>query len=218
MEKLLRPITLVLPSHFPDFFQSFNRNAQEFFPDIPKILIRDGNLFPDPEGWTTIQGPSPFCLSQYENIGWNAAYPNDVILAGDDVRILTPNFLEIFQEAAYSRDDIAVLTPTIIESPEQSPFVFGYFKRSVIDQIGPMDERFNSYGYDDNDFLTRCQMAGLYQTRTSKVSISHPTTSTTFFRKANSSENEPVQDGADRMRRLFAEKWPNPISLIWKTV
>ena len=201
--------SIVVCSRYPDIFAGFKSNVDELAPKTWKILIRSGEAIVAPGGpyWITRQGRDPFIFARNVNIGIKAAGNDDIILVGDDVRFLTPNFVEILAGVAYANTDAAVVVPKIKEPCGASIFICCYIKRSVIDNVGLLDERFDGYGYEDNDFYTRYE-AMHYHTHTAEdVMVSHPTSGTSFFRRQDTEGAPGVMESCARMKELYEEKW-----------
>ena len=199
---------LLVLSRYQDLFQSFRHSVDILAPHTFKILIRSGSDIhsPDDFRWLTIQGEEPFNYSRSVNRGWGASLRDDVLLCGDDIRIETPGFVEILQEVAYSSPTVGVST---IQLYGQSPFVAGYFKRSVISAVGPMDERFTGYGHDDNDWCRRMEALGYHTLPTDRIKASHGG-GTSFLRRAFEL-GTTMESLSATNDRLYEEKW-NPKS------
>jgi hypothetical protein len=151
-------------------------------------------------GWTVIEGIQPFNYSRNVNLGWMVTGNADVILCGDDIRFDGP-FVKTLQEAAYSDPTVGVST---VQLHGNSPFVCGYWKRHVLKVVGKMDENFTGYGYDDNDYCRRMELAG-FHTLPVEVPCRHGGAATFFRRQAEGGTN--VQESCDRNRALFNKKW-----------
>jgi hypothetical protein len=198
-------VTLVVLSRYPDLFNEFAQNVYTFAPEVPKILIRSGKepgfMWCDPT-WTLLHGPEPFVYSRSVNFGWEAAKDADVLLCGDDIRFETP-FVKELQEVAYSDPKIGFAVP---ELGGQSAFVCAYIKRQLINEVGPMDERFDGYGYQDNDYYRRFEALGWKTKPTTAVKAKH-SGGTSFYRLAQEEGGESIQAQCDRMKKLYEEKW-----------
>jgi hypothetical protein len=201
-----KPILVVL-AHYPDIFSEFRRRVDQWEPDIRKILICDGEMIDPMEvlttglPWSIVDGDLPFQYSRNVNLGWRVTGNADVILCGDDIRFDSP-FVDALQKAAYGDPTVGVAT---VQLHGHSPFVAGYWKREVLDKIGYMDERFTGYGYDDNDYCKRMEIAG-YHTLCVDIPASHGGGST-FYRKQRETGGKSVQESCDEMKKLFDEKW-----------
>lgn len=192
---------VVTLSHYPDLFARFAEGLDRHEAFVPRLLIRDGELIQNvPPNWDVIDAPDVFNYARNVNLAWQETDAHDVILCGDDVQVNGP-FIRTLRQTAYSDLKIGVACAQL---HGQSPFVCGYFRRDVIDVVGKMDVRFDGYGYEDNDFCRRMEAKG-YQTEPVEVPVIHQG-GTSFYRRA-AEGGEPVQDGADRSRVKFEDKW-----------
>ena len=217
----MRPVTIAVLGKFPDIFNGFVISSEQYLPSIPKVFVRDGHDIAMPTGstWTCIQGEPPFSNPGYANLAWQAAAPDsDILYCGDDVRFLQPNTWELLQEIAYSDPKIGMLSPRIIGaagnnlqlyplqegitySHQRLALICTYIKREVIESVGYMDPMFGgSYGYDDDDYNHRVQLAGYSLAVTSRVSVEHHHAGSTF---ARTGPGVDCRTGAEK----FQNKW-----------
>jgi GT2 family glycosyltransferase len=80
-----------------------------------------------------------------------------------------------------------------------------YIKRSTIDLVGLLDERFTGYGSDDDDYCLRVRKAGLFLAVTSEVVMQHG------FGRLNATASfartmGDVKSSGQEMYRRFQEK------------
>lgn len=145
------------------------------------IVVDDGaRLEAEPElpaiQW--IEGAKPFIFARNVNRGLEAAAPHDVIVMGDDAYLVSANGFDQLAEEARKHPDVAVCSAAIRgivcnRNQQQSSistslrpesvrlaFVCVYLSRAALTQIGPLDERFIGYGYDDFDYCRRAREAG----------------------------------------------------------
>jgi hypothetical protein len=217
----MRPVTIAVLGRFPDIFNGFVESAEKYLPSIPKVFVRDGALITMPTGdtWINIQGEPPFSNPGYANLAWQAAAPDsDILYCGDDVRFLQSDTWELLQEIAYSDPKIGMLSPRIIGSAgnnlqlyprtdgityshQRLALICTYIKRETIDAVGYMDPVFGgSYGYDDDDYNHRVQLAGYSLAVTSRVVVEHQHAGSTFARTG------PGVDCRTGMEK-FVAKW-----------
>ena len=228
----MRPVTIAVLGRFPDIFGGFVESADKFFPDIPKVFVRDGNdiVFPTGEKWTNLQGIPPFSNPGYANLAWQgAAKDSDILYCGDDVRFLQSNTVEVLQQVAYSDPKIGMLSPRILgqagnywqlcPKPEGITYtkqrlalICTYIKRETIDVVGYMDNIFGgSYGYDDDDYNFRVRRAGFTLAVTPLVSVEHQHAASTFTRTGPGIDCTPGEAkfrnkwGDEAMAQLAAE-------------
>jgi hypothetical protein len=123
-------------------------------------------------GVTWVRGVRPFIFARAVNMGTAAASSvSDLVVLGDDVRFATPSALD---RLAASLQGAAAIAPEVVGVCGQSAqragaaateadwlaFICAYIPRLVWDQVGPLDERFVGYGYDDVDWCKRAQGYG----------------------------------------------------------
>ena len=199
---------ILVLSRYADLFKGFQENVDAMAPLTPKCLVRSGSeITAKSQGqWMVLQGPEPFVFSKSVNLGLKSSGKHDIILVGDDVRFLTQGFVEKFRNIAYSDPKIAVVVPKV-EPKGGSIFICCYIRRDVITSVGPLDERFDKYGYDDVDFYTRYESMGYHTQPTDTVVVSHPTSGTSYFRRQDNEGAPNVMAECAEMQKKFEEKW-----------
>lgn len=187
---------IVTISKFPDIFQQFRWSVTNYESGQRKIVVLDPET-PYPKllsaDWKVVPGINPFIFARNANIGIREAGINDVVLVNDDVSFYRRNSLKDLEKAAYSSSEIGIVSPLIegsvgniyqrarcfyrpdgiFISPKRLAFVCVYIKRSTIDLIGLLDEQFDGYGGDDDDYCYRAEQAGLKMAVTSDVLVRH---------------------------------------------
>lgn len=203
-------ICLVVLSRYPDLFKPFAEQVDRLEPkwdlrdDVDCILVRDGNEInwtDDFYEWSGYQGVEPFVYAKNVNLAWRALPESDILLCGDDVRFET-TFIDPLRDVAYSDPKIGIAT---VQLYGQSPFVCGYFKRSVLEDVGLMDERFVGYGKDDSDWCVRMEALGYRTQPTETVKATHGG-GTSFLRRAKEIGSS-MEELCNVNNRLFEEKW-----------
>jgi GT2 family glycosyltransferase len=128
-------------------------------------------------GITWVAGVKPFVFARNANAGIQAAAPADVLLLNDDTRLLSYGGLQAMARALGERPDVGLCSAAIrgvVGNPRQLPadgedvrlepetlaFVAVFIPRRVFDRLGPLDERFIGYGWEDNDYCARARAAG----------------------------------------------------------
>jgi hypothetical protein len=208
----VNPVSIVVLSRYPDLFFALQKNIDSVEDwhsrgDVECTLIRDGYQINWSDeavwdlDWGGYQGKETFSYAKNVNLAWSAMPEHDILLCGDDVRFTT-TFIDTMHQLAYSDPKIGVVTPQMYG---QSPFVCGFFKREVINKVGPMDERFSGYGYDDRDWCFRMEQLGYHTHPTTEVKCTH-TGGTSFYRREREGAYR-VQDTCDANRALFNAKW-----------
>ncbi|MCX7792205.1 MAG: glycosyltransferase, partial [Chloroflexaceae bacterium] len=124
-----------------------------------------------------VEGAQPFVFARNANLGLAAAGDADVILLNDDARLITPDGFSAMAAAVTENPALGICSAAVtgvVGNPRQHPaghpglrpepttlaFVCVYLPRRVLTTLGPLDERFTGYGYEDNDYCARARAAG----------------------------------------------------------
>ena len=171
---------------------------------------------------------TPFCFSKAINRGIAAAGTDDVILLNDDALLNTTNGFEQMEKLSHAHSEFGVIAAQVLGlicCDEQKPrpvgmgfrevkhpmvgFVCVYIPRAVIDKVGPLDERFVGYGYDDDDYCRRVRDAGFKLAVSGTCTVEHASLPSTY----RSGKVIPRQEYERMMKlnkKLFEEKWKLP--------
>lgn len=133
---------------------------------------------------------------------------DDLLIMGDDTTMLTPNWYDrcarIVASMAEGRE-YGMLN--LLDQPDTGvhpwtllAFVGTLIRRATWNEIGPMDERFTGYGYDDFDYQLRLLHAGYTTGTVGSVLIRHRGSQT----YGGSAKREAL---TELNRKLFAKKW-----------
>jgi GT2 family glycosyltransferase len=168
----------------------------------------------------------PFVFSRSVNLGFNFLQEKDCFLMNDDVAIVEPNSIRQCAAIACAGPNIGILAPMVdggVGNPYQDAnrinqlwpedkyhldlpgrtsmslavcFVAVYLKRKMIREVGPMDEDFTGYGFDDNDYCIRARRKNWRTTITRLVCVRHGTGGAEYKQGENwnvtyQSENRP---------------------------
>lgn len=123
-----------------------------------------------------ITGITPFIFSRNSNLGISMA-GRDVILMNDDANLVTPHGFSLLAEEALRRPEVGLCSAGIrgvVGNPRQLVTArpgFRYESRAIAfvclfvpwytyATLGPLDERFVGYGFEDNDYCARVFEAG----------------------------------------------------------
>ena len=219
--------TVVILSANPVNAVACVRSVLENEPDLPPervIVVDDGAreeaepLLP-PVRW--IRGARPFVFARNANLGIHAA-DGDVILLNDDARLVTPGGFTALSRQVRRQERPGICSAAIRgmvgnlrqlaqgggdpgTAPRIEPvtlaFVCVYLSRAVYAALGPLDERFAGYGFDDNDYCARALTAGLELTTWDGCIVEHGVLPSTFRSREGwrtlSRENE----------ERYVEKW-----------
>jgi GT2 family glycosyltransferase len=163
---------------------------------------------------TWVQGCKPFVFARNINLGIDAAGRDDVILLNDDARLCTPRGLTRLHGVASGgllsagirgvvgnpRQRVGS-APALRSEPETLAFICVLLPRRLIDTIGPLDERFVDYGFEDNDYCRRARAAGFPLLIFDGCVVEHGTAPSSF---------RSAPDHAARLaanRRRYEAKW-----------
>ena len=194
-------------------------------PHLPRnriIVVDDGAR----AGWSKgdpgvrwVPGAKPFVFSRNANIGIRAA-DTDVLLLNDDARLTTRFGFTSLSFAARSRPDIGLCSSAVsgvVGNPNQHPwevaaglrsephslaFIAVYIPKTVYQRLGPLDEQFTGYGYEDNDYCERSKKSGLGLAIYDGCIVEHSVKGNSTFRTKST-----ISSLQDHNRRLFNRKW-----------
>jgi GT2 family glycosyltransferase len=126
---------------------------------------------------TWVSGEKPFVFARNANLGIEAASGADVLLLNDDAQLVTPGGISRMVQLVAGRPDIGLLSAAVqgfVGNPRQLTtgiggirlelgtlaFIAVFIPRRVYERLGPLDERFVGYGWEDNDYCARAREAG----------------------------------------------------------
>lgn len=127
---------------------------------------------------TVIKGEEPFIFARNANAGIFKAH-QDVILLNDDAILQTFQGFSKLAEVARQYDDMGMCSAGIngfVNNPKQRPVESGRMRYSndasiafvcvfipwlVFRSVGPLDEQYVGYGFEDTDYWMRCVQIGL---------------------------------------------------------
>lgn len=157
------------------------------------------------------EGAKPFIFARAVNMGVLASpLGSDIVILGDDVRFETHGGID---KLAAASEGAAVVAPEVIgecgqqaqragsgvDTADWLAFICAYIPRAAWDAVGPLDERFVGYGYDDADWCLRAKGHG-------EIRVAHDVT----VRHLPASSYRRGADCAPKYkanRSLFLEKW-----------
>lgn len=171
---------------------------------------------------TWIPGAQPFIYARNVNLGIAAADDEDVILLNDDARLLTwRGFTNLAAQVRFratvgacsaairgvvcNRRQLAGPGTLFRAEPNLLAFICVYLPRAVINLIGPFDERFVGYGFEDFDYCTRIREAGLELAVWDGCVVDHTGQVPSTFRS-----RRDFSELLDLGRELYTEKWGGP--------
>ncbi len=139
-------------------------NADQIVVVSDGLTVRAHGLL---DGVRWVEGKKPFVFAEAINAGVREAIPgSDIVILGDDVRFETTDGLDAL---ASKSQGCALVVPEVIGvcgQPAQRKngigntapwlaFICAYIPRKAWNAVGPLDERFVGYGYDDVDWCRR---------------------------------------------------------------
>lgn len=130
-----------------------------------------------------VNDQSNFCYARRVNLAIRACAPDDVVIMGDDVELMTPFGFDLLAEEAPLRLLAASVEGRVGpwwqkagQNHAEVPFVSFtclYIPRMVLDAVGPLEEGFPGYGYEDTDYCLRARRAGFSCGVSGRVLIEH---------------------------------------------
>lgn len=166
------------------------------------------------KGLTYVLDSGPFVFSRSINLGFQATGESDVIVMGDDVELVSSRGFDLLQEEAPLR----ILAPVVrgrvgpwwqkegnaqVDVPFIS-FTCVYIPRSVYKIVGPMEEGFPGYGYEDTDYCLRVRQSGLSCGVSSRVVVEHSVRVQSAF---ISTYKEDMGAMELKAKKAFEKKW-----------
>jgi GT2 family glycosyltransferase len=193
-------------------------------PDLPpdRIIVVDDGARAEAESQlpplSWVNGVKPFIFARNANLGIREA-ASDVILLNDDAKLTTPRGFTMLSQQVRTRHDLAVCSAGIrgdVGNPRQLArgasefrleeralaFVCVYIPRERFERIGPLDERFVGYGFEDNDYCTRALAANLQLGIWDGCVVDHSVELPSTFRT-----RQDLWSLFQQNQRLFREKW-----------
>ena len=187
--------------------------------------------FLESTGVSVVGLPDPFIFSRAINIGAKVSrQDSNIIVMNDDAQFTSPRPFHVAQDL-FDRMETqgyglvgALVTKGTVGSPDQQRddlkkgvffeskgticFISVLIPRAVYTLVGPMDERFVGYGFEDNDYSFRVMQSRLKLGVTNEITVEHGLGghqfSSTFFE-----QNDPVGMASltKKNKNLFVEKW-----------
>lgn len=145
-----------------------------------KIIVIDDGLW-DVTGLEDCEiypGLKPFVFARNINLGIQITGDSDVVLLNDDAVLESECGFTKMQEASYDNPEYGIVS-SAVRGPSNSrehsprgqwlrpfvgytiPFVSVFIPRSTIQKVGLLEERFDCYGGDDDDYCYRVRKAKL---------------------------------------------------------
>lgn len=168
-------------------------------------------------GITWVTGVKPFIFARNVNLGIRQA-GTDVMLVGDDAQLTTPlGFTHLMWQLIH-QPQLGVCSAAIdgfVVNPRQRAglskvwrdeedmlaFISVGIPWAVYQSVGPLDERFDGYGFEDNDYCMRIKRAGYKLGIWGGCVVEHAILPSSFRTRAD------IQSRFEHNRRLYDEKW-----------
>jgi GT2 family glycosyltransferase/glycosyltransferase involved in cell wall biosynthesis len=197
----------------------------EHEPTLPRshiIVVNDGargRAEAELPGLTWVEGARPFVFARNANLGLAAAGAADVILLNDDATLVTPGGFTRLAETVRDRPELGICSAAVrgvVGNPRQQPrraselrpetetlaFICVYLPRATLQRLGPLDERFVGYGFEDNDYCLRALASGLQLGIWDGCVVDHTGRLPSSFRTS-----PEVAALLRQNRRIFQAKW-----------
>ncbi len=223
---------IVVLSGYADIFEKYMESAAKFERDTATCAVTSGLLSKVEAvelGDSWIAGPEPFSFPRNANIGIRAAGRADVFLVNDDVQFLKPNSVATLARIAHEHPEVGVLSPVfegrvgnslqesgawttkrpgaLRYSTQRLCFTGVYIRRAVINHLGLLDERFDGYGRDDDDYCKRVQDAGFKLAVTPEVVMRHGFGADQHSASFKRAGRYPPSGMDGRMNMKWRDKW-----------
>ena len=230
-------LSVIIPSKTDSYLDRCLNSLIRHGDGTELIVVVDSGLSPamtvewEAKGVRFVTTRLPFVFAQAINDGVALASrlrPHDnLLLLNDDCEIQTPHFSDEIEKIFYNLDYMALGVlglriqggcgnddqRNILESVEVQYtnrtvcFIAVAIPRTAWQKVGPMDERFTGYGYDDDSLCREATLKGFRLALTGKVTVQHGFPpyphSSTFMRDHQDIWSEMYE----RNRKLFAEKY-----------
>jgi GT2 family glycosyltransferase len=193
-------LSVIIPSRTAQNFIACAEAVRRHEPEARIILIDDGmdlaflprcDLVP----CTIYRTGEPFQFSRNVNAGIKLAGNDDVVILNDDAILKTPGGLSLLQQAAEEHPEFGIIAATtnsvgnrnqypqnvgLREDPRMVCFICVLIPRRTIAKVGRLDERFNCYSHQDDDYCLRVKKAGLKIGIHDGCFVDHATLKSTF--------------------------------------
>ena len=181
---------------------------------------RDGCWLCDMDPTLRVSGRRPFIFSRNINIGIAAAGTDDVIFLNDDALLMSIyGFRRMEEKSKDTSYGIISAVTNLAGNPAQHPtgrdstllrdetrtvaFVCVYIPRRTITSVGLLDERFITYGWEDNDYCRRARNANLKIGIFDGCFVDHGSLRSTF--RGDPKTAGDIEPGA----QIYRSKWGN---------
>jgi GT2 family glycosyltransferase len=198
--------TVVMPTHRPVRLKRSIKSIQDAHFGRMKVVIVAG----DDEtaktalsmGFDVVPNPGPFVMAKAWNLGMNSVKTPYAFMFEDDARLITPLGIDELVRTSKSLKDSGILAPALQGdvlghkifsagapwemteiSPKDFTLVAALIPMSVYAKVGPFDETFDGYGYDDTDYALRINDADMKVRIYQRVIVDHESYLSAFREK-----------------------------------
>lgn len=211
--------SVIIPSRTASNLAACVASVRRAEPTADIIVIDDGidwtEIFQLKNSVRIIEGVKPFVFARNVNRGIQAC-AGDIVLLNDDAILETPFGFHELEDASVAHPEFGVISAVtnvvgnlaqqpqdlgLREEPRTLAFVCVYIPRSTIDRVGLLDERYISYGWEDNDYCRRVRESGLKLGIFDDCFVDHSSLRSTF-------RGLPHAPGdVARGREIYCAKW-----------
>jgi O-antigen biosynthesis protein len=228
----MNPYGIVILNRYPEYARSLLRSI-ELHHKNPQETVVVCDRHTEKLASCQIFINEPFVYARNANVGIAYFGPDkDVILLNDDMEVVQDELFPDLQRIAYKYDKTGLLSPLIdggvgglfqrfpldqlwhgigsaVSSYATVCFPCVYIKRQAIEKVGPLDEGFTGYGFDDDDYCIRMRNAGYWTVISRELHIKHGTGGNTLKRGENWSCSFAREPKRPSNREYFLQKYPH---------
>jgi len=194
--------SVIVASRFPDIAEPLLKTIRELEPFASVVVVANGpgrkkRSYP---GCLVLDyGKEKFVYARAMNMGIRHSDPDNVILLNDDCLLLEFGSLRLLDAIGRSRPDIGILSPLIkgcvcnpvqrfhekgvywgekkeilyIHGDEAVCFPCIWINRAAIEKVGLLNEKFVTYGGEDNEYCNRTRANDFRVSVTNAVTVQH---------------------------------------------
>jgi hypothetical protein len=177
----MRNLSVIIPSKNANNFLACASAVRKNAAESRILLINDGmdtSFLPSAGLWPVMEYETnlPFQFSRNVNMGLKHIGIDDAVVLNDDAILLTPGGFALLQQAAEENPEYGVIAATtnnvgnvnqqprgigLREDPRMVCFIAVLIPHRTIELVGLLNERFNCYSHQDDDYCYRVRKAGL---------------------------------------------------------
>ena len=238
----MNPFTVVIPNHDPELAVELIESIRRTHTRMPRIIVvADGHSRHFGPDVLTLSSVFPeFVFARNVNMGIKAtiASHRDAILINDDCVMTQPDCLFKLATLATKVPKLGIMAPRIdggvgqaVQSANQpwnkewdqvvtlggdAPvcFICVWISYEMIKDIGPLDENFIGYGFDDNDYCLRARTAGWLTCISRDLVVKHGSGGAELKRGENWSVSFSKKEGVLSNLQYFLKKHPPAVTCL----